>query len=358
MQLLRSVLQWRQHNTNPPSTQDAWCVTLRKWVFFCCCFSLLYEHTTWQQLFPFVALCHADVTLRFTRSVWTRGNMTSFGYPGFQPCTPGIEDGSAQNAHTTKHNPNSHNRRSCKNRKVSFHQTPHSNLVFLFCTWSTQVKLVCAETPSTRNYRTYNWKRLQSENVTMRKFPSSNKRTQWGKAEDLKTSGPTKYFMRVSARGLESLPFGTLQLGLSLGEDWRVLGFQVHALCPVSLLRPREVVLQNFPMSDWHSVFTLGNDEDNSTTTQNWTWSAILKKSFFWATTTEADLGFWSGSPQQSFDPRRAWGQNLLKIRVFPLNLKTSWGLGPPGSASEPTDTLRRWTEVIGQWQFLLSYGV
>ncbi len=32
-------------------------------IYFCCCFSLLCGHPPWQQLFAFVALRHADVTL-------------------------------------------------------------------------------------------------------------------------------------------------------------------------------------------------------------------------------------------------------------------------------------------------------
>ncbi len=63
---------------NPPSTQDAWCVAARKMdissiICFSFCFSLVREHSPWQQLFPFFPLRHADVTLRFTRSVCTRG---------------------------------------------------------------------------------------------------------------------------------------------------------------------------------------------------------------------------------------------------------------------------------------------
>ncbi len=64
---------------NPhPCTQDAWCVAAQKIdifsiICFFCCFSLLCEHTAWQQLFPSFALRHADTTLRLARSVWTRG---------------------------------------------------------------------------------------------------------------------------------------------------------------------------------------------------------------------------------------------------------------------------------------------
>ncbi len=44
-----------------------------KFSIICFCFCLLCEHTPWQQLFPFFVLHHTDVTLCFTRSVWTRG---------------------------------------------------------------------------------------------------------------------------------------------------------------------------------------------------------------------------------------------------------------------------------------------
>ncbi len=46
---------------------------------FCCCFSPLYEHTALRQLFPFVALRHADVTLRLTGPVWTTGHLSFWG---------------------------------------------------------------------------------------------------------------------------------------------------------------------------------------------------------------------------------------------------------------------------------------
>ncbi len=71
------VFEWRcAMSRNSPSTQDAWCIAARKMdissiICFCCCFSFLCEHPPWQQLFPCLALHHADVTLRLTRSVWT-----------------------------------------------------------------------------------------------------------------------------------------------------------------------------------------------------------------------------------------------------------------------------------------------
>ncbi len=57
----------------PHRTRDA--SQSEKWVSppcFCCCFSLLCEHSPWQQLFPFFTLRHADVRLPLVRSVFQR----------------------------------------------------------------------------------------------------------------------------------------------------------------------------------------------------------------------------------------------------------------------------------------------
>ena len=49
----------------------------KKWkLFHYLLLSVLCEHCAWQQLFPFVVLHHADVTLDLTRSVCTRGERT------------------------------------------------------------------------------------------------------------------------------------------------------------------------------------------------------------------------------------------------------------------------------------------
>ncbi len=40
-------------------------------ICFCCCFSFLFEHPPWQQLFPFFVQRHTDVTLCLTCCVWT-----------------------------------------------------------------------------------------------------------------------------------------------------------------------------------------------------------------------------------------------------------------------------------------------
>ncbi len=67
-------------------------------LFALCCSVLLLlhmcEHPPWQQLFPFVALHHADVTLRLTRCVWMRGN----GVTSASPRGSAQQGGSAQQA--------------------------------------------------------------------------------------------------------------------------------------------------------------------------------------------------------------------------------------------------------------------
>ena len=61
---------------DPRSTQDACCrkMAVSSIICFCCCFSLLYENTPWQQLFPFVVLTDTSRALcrRGVRQVvWT-----------------------------------------------------------------------------------------------------------------------------------------------------------------------------------------------------------------------------------------------------------------------------------------------